>query len=68
MIAKVATQLHPWSQRYLSTGGRLTLIYSALPHKVIYPATAYLLPARVIREIDKIRRSNSYCLDITVSQ
>ncbi|GKU88289.1 hypothetical protein SLEP1_g2571 [Rubroshorea leprosula] len=49
-------KLSTWKGRYLSLGGRITLINSVLSSLPVFLMSFYLIPKTVIRELDKIRR------------
>lgn len=46
----------PWKQQYLSFGGILTLVNSVLDGITTYLMSLIPMPARVEKNIDKIRR------------
>jgi Reverse transcriptase (RNA-dependent DNA polymerase) len=56
LIHRVQNKLANWKASLLSSGGRLTLINSALTPMLIFFMSTFLLPIWVIKEIDKIRR------------
>ncbi|XP_039113776.1 uncharacterized protein LOC120249345 [Dioscorea cayenensis subsp. rotundata] len=56
LTSMVCSRLSPWKAKYLSLGGRLTLINSVLSIVPVYWISVFKLPNWVIKEIDKIRR------------
>ncbi|GKV31852.1 hypothetical protein SLEP1_g40514 [Rubroshorea leprosula] len=46
-----------WKGKFLSLGGRITLINSVLSSLPVFLMSLHLLPKRVIRELNKIRRN-----------
>ncbi|GKU94756.1 hypothetical protein SLEP1_g8202 [Rubroshorea leprosula] len=56
LIHSFKRKLSSWKGRYLSFGGRITLINSVLSSLPVFLMSFFLLPKSVIRELDKIRR------------
>ncbi|GLU19134.1 hypothetical protein SLE2022_353990 [Rubroshorea leprosula] len=56
LIDSFKRKLSSWRGRYLSFGGRTTLINSVLSSLPVFLMSFHRLPKTVIREIDKIRR------------
>lgn len=56
VIDKITGKLESWKSKYLSLGGRLTLLNSILSAVPIYYLYVLHLPVRVEKEIDRIRR------------
>jgi hypothetical protein len=56
LIHRVQKKLANWKASLLSSGGRLTLINSALTPMLIFFMSTFHLPIWVIKEIDKIKR------------
>jgi Reverse transcriptase (RNA-dependent DNA polymerase) len=59
MIHKHSDRLPGWSAGKLSIAGRITLINSVLSSLSIYYMSAFMIPACVISEIDKVRQKLS---------
>ncbi|GKV05111.1 hypothetical protein SLEP1_g17152 [Rubroshorea leprosula] len=57
LIETFRRKLSVWKGRFLSLGGRITLINSVLSSLPMFLMSVYLLPKKVIHEIDKIRRN-----------
>ncbi|GKU89448.1 hypothetical protein SLEP1_g3583 [Rubroshorea leprosula] len=56
MIQAVERKLASWKGRYLSMGGRITLINSVLSSLPVFLMSAYVIPKGTLLSIDKIRR------------
>lgn len=56
VILKVRKRLSTWKGRFLSLGGRLTLVNSVLSVLPTYWLSIFRIPAWVIKKIDQIRR------------
>lgn len=56
VIENVSKKLKIWKQRYISVGGRLTLIKSTLSNLPIYYMSLFKMPAKVANKIEKIQR------------
>ncbi|XP_028122010.1 uncharacterized protein LOC114319199 [Camellia sinensis] len=57
IINKVKKRLASWKKRYLSLGGRITLIKSVLSSLPIYYMSLFKIPTQVANLIDKYQRS-----------
>ncbi|GKV14960.1 hypothetical protein SLEP1_g25758 [Rubroshorea leprosula] len=57
LIETFRRKLSAWKGRFLSLGGRITLINSMLSSLPVFLMSFYLLPKQVIYELDKIRRN-----------
>ncbi|GKU94711.1 hypothetical protein SLEP1_g8164 [Rubroshorea leprosula] len=57
LIETFRRKLSVWKGKFLSLGGRITLINSVLSSLPVFLMSLHLLPKQVIRELDKIRRS-----------
>ncbi|XP_062089258.1 uncharacterized protein LOC133795819 [Humulus lupulus] len=57
ILKKVQNRLHSWSSRHLSFAGRSQLIHSVLLGIRTYWMSIFLLPQRVIQEIDRLCRN-----------
>jgi hypothetical protein len=53
---KFEKKLSVWQGRYLSLGGRLTLINSSLSNIPLYMLSLYLAPSSVLKKMDIFRR------------
>ncbi|GKV30536.1 hypothetical protein SLEP1_g39339 [Rubroshorea leprosula] len=56
LIDTLKRKLSSWSGRFLSLGGRITLINAVLTSLSVFIMSFYLLPKSIIGELDKIRR------------
>ena len=56
IIEKLEKRLAGWQGRFLSLGGRLTLLNSCLSNVPLYMLSIYLAPKTVIKKIDLLRR------------
>ncbi|GLU18032.1 hypothetical protein SLE2022_343540 [Rubroshorea leprosula] len=56
MVQSVEKRLASWKGRFLSMGGRITLINSVLSSLPVFLMSAYLIPKGILLSIDKIRR------------
>src|SRR5688572_1255168 len=56
MIEKLEKRLAGWQGRFLSLGGRLTLLNSCLSNVPLYMLSIYPPPKTVIKKIDLLRR------------
>jgi hypothetical protein len=56
MIEKLEKRLAGWQGRFLSLGGRLTLLNSCLSNVPLYMLSIYPAPKTVIKKIDLLRR------------
>ncbi|GJZ43372.1 hypothetical protein Tco_0590627 [Tanacetum coccineum] len=57
LIEKVQARVDDWKNKSLSAAGRLQLIRSVLGSMHIYWASAFILPSRVLLDIEQIMRS-----------
>ncbi|KAL7195785.1 hypothetical protein ACSBR1_035923 [Camellia fascicularis] len=57
IIDKVKKRLASWKKRYLSLGGRITLIKSILSSLPLYYMSIFKIPSKVANLIDKYQRS-----------
>ncbi|GKV28743.1 hypothetical protein SLEP1_g37755 [Rubroshorea leprosula] len=57
MVDSFRKKLSTWKGRYLSLGGRITLINSVLSSLPVFLMSIYLIPKGILYSIDKIRRS-----------
>ncbi|XP_062094186.1 uncharacterized protein LOC133800248 [Humulus lupulus] len=57
ILKKIQSQLHTWSSRHLSFAGRSQLIQSFLLGIRAYWMSIFLLPPRIIQEIDRLCRN-----------
>ncbi|GLU22240.1 hypothetical protein SLE2022_383300 [Rubroshorea leprosula] len=57
LLDSVMKKLSSWKGRYLSQGGRITLINSVLSSLPVFLMSVYLIPKGTINSIDKIRRN-----------
>jgi hypothetical protein len=56
MVEKLEKRLAGWQGRFLSLGGRLTLLNSCLSNVPLYMLSIYPIPKSVIRKVDIYRR------------
>ncbi|GKU93946.1 hypothetical protein SLEP1_g7495 [Rubroshorea leprosula] len=57
MVEFVREKLASWKGRYLSMGGRITLINSMLSSLPVFLMSVYVIPKGIIQSIDKLRKS-----------
>ncbi|GKV46774.1 hypothetical protein SLEP1_g53743 [Rubroshorea leprosula] len=57
MVESVRKKLASWKGRYLSMGGRITLINSVLSSLPVFLMSVYVIPKGIIHSIDKLRKS-----------
>ncbi|GKV26106.1 hypothetical protein SLEP1_g35459 [Rubroshorea leprosula] len=57
LLESVMKKLSSWKGRYLSQGGRITLINSVLSSLPVFLMSVYLIPKGTLNSIDKIRRN-----------
>ncbi|GKU86405.1 hypothetical protein SLEP1_g936 [Rubroshorea leprosula] len=57
MVESVRKKLASWKGRYLSMGGRITLINSVLSSLPVFLMSVYVVPKGIIHSIDKLRKS-----------
>jgi hypothetical protein len=58
---KFEKKLGVWQGRYLSLGGRLTLINSSLSNIPLYMLSLYLAPSAVLKKMDTFRKRFLWC-------
>ena len=56
VIEKCKKNLSFWKKRYLSIGGRITLINACLSNLLVYYMSLFKMPKVVIERLDRIRR------------
>jgi hypothetical protein len=56
MVEKMGKKLAGWQGRFLSLGGRLTLLNSCLSNVLLYMLSIYPIPKSVIRNMDIYRK------------
>lgn len=54
MIEKITARVHSWSARLISYAGRLQLISTILESMYNYWCTVFLLPKKIIKEVERI--------------
>ncbi|GLU02749.1 hypothetical protein SLE2022_199870 [Rubroshorea leprosula] len=57
MVESIRKKLASWKGRYLSMGGRITLINSVLSSLPVFLMSVYVIPKGIIQSIDKLRKS-----------
>ncbi|GJT28908.1 hypothetical protein Tco_0909183 [Tanacetum coccineum] len=61
LIERVQSRVHDWKNKTLSIVGRLQLITSVLGSMHIYWASVFVLPSRVLLDIEQIMRGFLWC-------
>ncbi|GKD29751.1 hypothetical protein Tco_1240529 [Tanacetum coccineum] len=61
LIEKVQARVDDWKNKFLSAAGRLQLIRSVLSSMHIYWASMFILPSRVLSDIENIIRGFLWC-------
>nr|GEU83343.1 hypothetical protein [Tanacetum cinerariifolium] len=61
LIEKVESRVHDWKNKSLSAAGRLQLAQSILGSMHFYWASVFILPTRVLHDIEKIIRGFLWC-------
>lgn len=61
LLEKVINRLGDWKNKSLSFAGRLQLILSVLSSMHVYWASVFILPSRVIAEIEQLMRGFLWC-------
>ncbi|GKD64739.1 hypothetical protein Tco_1306847 [Tanacetum coccineum] len=61
LIEKVQARVDDWKNKFLSAAGRLQLIRSVLSSMHIYWASMFILPSRVLSDIEHIIRGFLWC-------
>nr|GEU60435.1 hypothetical protein [Tanacetum cinerariifolium] len=61
LIEKVQNLVNDWKNKALSSAGRLQLIQSVLGSLHVYWASVFILPARVLLDIEQIMRGFLWC-------
>ncbi|GJX67681.1 hypothetical protein Tco_0303408 [Tanacetum coccineum] len=61
LIEKVQAHVDDWKNKFLSVAGRLQLIRSVLSSMHIYWASMFILPSRVLTDIEHIMRGFLWC-------
>lgn len=56
-MEKTEKKLSKWKTRYLSLGGRITLINSVLDPLPTYIMSLFPIPSKVEKRLDKLRRN-----------
>ncbi|KAI0524636.1 hypothetical protein KFK09_004013 [Dendrobium nobile] len=56
ILEKVDLKLDVWGKKFLSTAGRITLIYSALQSITVFYTAMSLVPVSVLKKIDRMSR------------
>lgn len=55
---RVSEELSSWKGRYLSFGGRITLVISSLSSLPVYYMSLFRMQSTVIKKLDRIRRNS----------
>ncbi|GJV19062.1 hypothetical protein Tco_1368082 [Tanacetum coccineum] len=61
LIEKVQNRVNDWKNKFLSSAGRLQLIQSVLGSLHVYWASVFILPSRVLLDIEQIMRGFLWC-------
>ena len=61
LVERVKTRVFDWKNKVLSFAGRLQLVHSVLSSMHIYWASVFLLPSRVIDDIEQVMRGFLWC-------
>ncbi|GJT95028.1 reverse transcriptase domain, reverse transcriptase zinc-binding domain protein, partial [Tanacetum coccineum] len=61
LIEKVQNRVNDWKSKSLSAAGRLQLIRSMLSSMHIYWASMFILPSRVLNEIEQLMQGFLWC-------
>ncbi|GJR20098.1 hypothetical protein Tco_0968625 [Tanacetum coccineum] len=61
LIDKVRSRIQDWKNNSLSAAGRLQLIRSVIGSMHIYWASAFILPSRILLEIEQLMRGFLWC-------
>ncbi|GJU24535.1 hypothetical protein Tco_1163156 [Tanacetum coccineum] len=61
LIEKVQKRVNDWKNKSLSTAGRLQLIQSVIGSLHVFWASVFILPSRILLEIEQIMRGFLWC-------
>ncbi|GJW02004.1 putative RNA-directed DNA polymerase, partial [Tanacetum coccineum] len=61
LVEKVKNKVGDWKNKSLSFAGRLQLIFSVISSMQVYWASIFILPASIIKDIEKITRGFLWC-------
>nr|GEW87841.1 hypothetical protein [Tanacetum cinerariifolium] len=61
LIEKVQRRVNDWKNKSLSTAGRLQLIQSVVSSLHVYWASVFILPTRILLDIEQIMRGFLWC-------
>nr|GEV93492.1 reverse transcriptase domain-containing protein [Tanacetum cinerariifolium] len=61
LIEKVQDRVNDWKNKFLSAAGRLQLVRSVLSYMHVYWASMFILPSRVLADIEQIIRGFLWC-------
>lgn len=61
LVEKLEGRVNDWRNKYLSLAGRLQLVRSVLSSMHLYWASVFILPARIISELEQLMRGFLWC-------
>jgi hypothetical protein len=61
LVEKLEGRVNDWRNKFLSLAGRLQLIRSVLSSMHIYWASVFILPARIIHDLEQLMRGFLWC-------
>ncbi|GKE50962.1 hypothetical protein Tco_1486118, partial [Tanacetum coccineum] len=61
LVERVQNKVNDWLNKFLSFAGRLQLVHSVLSSMHVYWASCFILPARVILDIEQIMHGFLWC-------
>nr|GEX20135.1 hypothetical protein [Tanacetum cinerariifolium] len=63
LVEKLKSRINDWRNKFLSIAGRLQLVISVLSPMHIYWASVFILPARIIHDLEQLMRGFLWCQD-----
>nr|GEX16651.1 putative reverse transcriptase domain, reverse transcriptase zinc-binding domain protein [Tanacetum cinerariifolium] len=61
LVEKLENRVNDWRNKFLSLAGRLQLIRSVLSSVHIYWASAFILPTRIVHDLEQLMRGFLWC-------
>ncbi|GJW91293.1 putative gag-pol polyprotein [Tanacetum coccineum] len=61
LVEKLESRVNDWRNKFLSLAGRLQLIRSVLSSMHIYWASVFILPSRIVHDLEQLMRGFLWC-------
>ncbi|GKC76206.1 putative gag-pol polyprotein [Tanacetum coccineum] len=61
LVEKLESRVNDWRNKFLSLAGRLQLIRSVLSSMDIYWASVFILPSRIVHDLEQLMRGFLWC-------